>query len=78
MNEKSKKNISDEQENFSKTSSVAVISSKVLIPGLSRKINGNILDTDEGRTSTNGPEHKKQMTMNKALQPRGDIHRLYV
>ena len=39
------------------------------------KILGTILIVDEGRTSTNGPEGKKTMTMHRALHPIDDVDR---
>ena len=56
MKEKIKMSISDEQENFSKLGFAA---GNKYLSGPLCKILGNILEMDEGRTSTNGPEDKK-------------------
>ena len=57
---KLRKSISDEQENYSNTSSAVEISSKGQTSGLNPcKILGAILEIDKGRTSTNVPEGKK-------------------
>ena len=57
---KKKKSFSDKQQKFSKPNSAVGISSKGKHLGcLFCKILGTILEIDEGKTLTNGPENKK-------------------
>ena len=78
MKEKIRKEYLEKTRKLLKPCSAAEISSKGQIPGLSPcKILGSILEKDKGRTSTNGPEDKKDNDDAKLLKSE-KWHRVYV